>query len=154
MRHRVSAACSMPSTVSPVMAAHSARSTPSMRALKSSNPSVQLSTKAVVCHVFVQNHLHHAVEQGHIRARLVAQIQVGELGNLVLSGDRPPPPLAPFSRALKILVATRGWAVAVLDPMIKMVSESSSSAIAFVMAPLPNAAARPATVEECHNRAQ
>ena len=38
--------------------------------------------------------------------------------------------------------------------MIKMQSVSLSSAMELVMAPLPKAAARPATVEECQSRAQ
>ena len=47
-----------------------------------------------------------------------------------------------------------GWLSAVLLPVIRMQSVFSISAIEFVIAPLPNAAARPATVTECHNRAQ
>jgi hypothetical protein len=42
----------------------------------------------------------------------------------------------------------------VFEPMIKMQAESPISAMELVMAPLPNAAARPATVEECQSRAQ
>ncbi len=62
--------------------------------------------------------------------------------------------VAPRSLALKIREAIRGWASEVLDPMMKMHSASSSSSMEFVMAPLPKAAARPATVELCQRRAQ
>jgi hypothetical protein len=51
-------------------------------------------------------------------------------------------------------VAIRGWHAVVLDPITKMELASSISAIELVMAPLPKAAARPATVEECQSRAQ
>jgi hypothetical protein len=36
----------------------------------------------------------------------------------------------------------------------RITSACSNSAMEFVMAPLPNAAARPATVTECQRRAQ
>ena len=62
--------------------------------------------------------------------------------------------LAPFSLALKIRRAISGWQAVVLDPMTKIQPASSISAMEFVMAPLPKAAARPATVEECQRRAQ
>jgi hypothetical protein len=42
----------------------------------------------------------------------------------------------------------------VLEPMTKMHPADSISAMEFVMAPLPKAAARPATVDECQSRAQ
>jgi len=42
----------------------------------------------------------------------------------------------------------------VLDPVIRITFASSMSPMGFVMAPLPKAAARPATVEECQSRAQ
>jgi len=51
-------------------------------------------------------------------------------------------------------VATRGCEEVVLEPMIKMHPASSISEMELVMAPLPKAAARPATVEECQRRAQ
>jgi hypothetical protein len=38
--------------------------------------------------------------------------------------------------------------------VIKITFASSISAMVLVIAPLPNAAARPATVEECQRRAQ
>ena len=47
-----------------------------------------------------------------------------------------------------------GWFSVVLDPVTRMTSAFSMSLMVFVMAPLPNAAARPATVEECQSRAQ
>ncbi len=47
-----------------------------------------------------------------------------------------------------------GWFSEVLEPVMRITSASSISAIVFVMAPLPNAAARPATVELCQSRAQ
>jgi hypothetical protein len=42
----------------------------------------------------------------------------------------------------------------VFDPMTKIQSAFLISEIEFVMAPLPNAIARPATVELCQRRAQ
>jgi hypothetical protein len=42
----------------------------------------------------------------------------------------------------------------VLEPMTNMQPASSISSMELVMAPLPKAAARPATVEECQSRAQ
>jgi len=62
--------------------------------------------------------------------------------------------LAPLSLALKIRRAISGWQAVVLDPMTNIQPDVSISAMEFVMAPLPKAAARPATVEECQRRAQ
>jgi hypothetical protein len=42
----------------------------------------------------------------------------------------------------------------VLLPVTRMVSDLSTSAMGLVIAPLPKAMARPATVEECQSRAQ
>jgi hypothetical protein len=42
----------------------------------------------------------------------------------------------------------------VLDPITKMHLDDSISAMAFVMAPLPKAAASPATVDACQSLAQ
>jgi hypothetical protein len=42
----------------------------------------------------------------------------------------------------------------VLDPVTSITSDVSMSAMVLVMAPLPNAAARPATVELCQSLAQ
>ena len=47
-----------------------------------------------------------------------------------------------------------GWFSVVFDPMTKNASDRGISLIEFVIAPEPNVAARPATVELCHNRAQ
>ncbi len=47
-----------------------------------------------------------------------------------------------------------GWFSDVLEPVIRMTSACSMSPMVLVIAPLPNAAARPATVEECQRRAQ
>jgi len=62
--------------------------------------------------------------------------------------------LAPLAFARKTRVAMRGWAIEVLEPMIKMQSAPSISSMELVIAPLPNTAASPATVEECQSRAQ
>ena len=59
----------------------------------------------------------------------------------------------PFTARLMAAEIT-GWVSVVLEPATRMTSAFSISEMGFVMAPLPNAAARPATVEECHNRAQ
>ncbi|MDO7203264.1 hypothetical protein Q5M85_02465 [Paraclostridium bifermentans] len=40
------------------------------------------------------------------------------------------------------------------EPITKITSLFSTSSILFVIAPLPNVGARPATVDECHKRAQ
>jgi hypothetical protein len=42
----------------------------------------------------------------------------------------------------------------VFEPVIRITFAFSMSPMGFVIAPLPNAAARPATVEECQSRAQ
>jgi hypothetical protein len=42
----------------------------------------------------------------------------------------------------------------VFEPAISMTSGPDSSAMELVIAPLPNVAARPATVGLCHNLAQ
>jgi hypothetical protein len=47
-----------------------------------------------------------------------------------------------------------GWFSVVLEPVIRMTSAFSMQPMVLVIAPLPNAAARPATVEECQRRAQ
>jgi hypothetical protein len=47
-----------------------------------------------------------------------------------------------------------GWFSVVLEPIRKITFASSTSSRLFVMAPEPRVAARPATVELCHNRAQ
>ncbi len=47
-----------------------------------------------------------------------------------------------------------GWFSAVFEPVMRMQSVFSISDMEFVIAPLPKLAARPATVTECHNRAQ
>ena len=62
--------------------------------------------------------------------------------------------LAPLALARKTRVAIRGWATLVLEPMMKIQSAFSISAMELVMAPLPKEAASPATVEECQRRAQ
>jgi hypothetical protein len=53
-----------------------------------------------------------------------------------------------------ILEATMGCWPVVLLPMTRMQSAFSISGTELVIAPLPNAAARPATVELCQSRAQ
>ena len=47
-----------------------------------------------------------------------------------------------------------GWFSVVLDPVIRITSAFSMHPMVLVIAPLPKAAARPATVEECQRRAQ
>ena len=61
---------------------------------------------------------------------------------------------APFSLALKMRREIKGWQAVVLEPITKIQPASSISAMELVMAPLPKAAASPATVEECQRRAQ
>jgi len=62
--------------------------------------------------------------------------------------------LAPFSLPRKIHLAAMGWFSVVLDPMMKIHLASANSGRELVMAPEPNAAARPTTVELCQRRAQ
>ena len=47
-----------------------------------------------------------------------------------------------------------GWFSVVFEPVTSRTCASSMSAIGLVIAPDPNAAARPATVELCQSRAQ
>ena len=47
-----------------------------------------------------------------------------------------------------------GWHSVVFEPMTKIASASPRSSIEFVIAPLPNARASPATVEAWQSRAQ
>ncbi len=61
---------------------------------------------------------------------------------------------APVAQRLLECSAPMGCASVVLEPMTRMASASSSSAIELVMAPLPSDWARPATVEACQRRAQ
>src|SRR5450830_1129167 len=61
---------------------------------------------------------------------------------------------APFSSAPMTREATIGWFSVVLDPVIRIHDASSRSGIEFVIAPLPNALARPATVGAWQRRAQ
>jgi hypothetical protein len=58
------------------------------------------------------------------------------------------------SWALKRRLPMIGCCSVVFDPTMRMQSASSKSGIELVIAPLPNDAARPATVEECQRRAQ
>lgn len=62
--------------------------------------------------------------------------------------------LAPRRWARKTREAMRGCCSVVLEPMMKKAAASSRSGMELVMAPLPKAVARPATVEECQRRAQ
>jgi hypothetical protein len=51
-------------------------------------------------------------------------------------------------------VAISGWASLVFEPVIRIQAASSISGVELVIAPLPNAATRPATVGLCQSRAQ
>ena len=51
-------------------------------------------------------------------------------------------------------VAITGWVSVVLEPVTRIQSEFSSSAMELVIAPEPKEAASPATVELCQSRAQ
>ncbi len=61
---------------------------------------------------------------------------------------------APFSTALIIRDPMRGCCAVVLEPVTRNRSESSNSPMELVIAPEPNAAARPTTVALCQSRAQ
>ena len=63
--------------------------------------------------------------------------------------------LAPRWRTARLtLEEMTGWFSVVLVPVARITSVNSISSMEFVIAPLPNAAARPATVTECQRRAQ
>jgi len=63
--------------------------------------------------------------------------------------------LVPWRRTARFTLAPMtGWFSVVLVPVAKMRSVYSISSIEFVIAPLPNVAARPATVTECQSLAQ
>ena len=62
--------------------------------------------------------------------------------------------LVPFLTACFILLPIIGWASVALEPMTNNNSAPRISSIEFVMAPLPNVAARPATVGACQVLAQ
>ena len=60
-----------------------------------------------------------------------------------------------LKRAARLMrAAMTGWFSLVLEPITRMQSASSSSAMELVIAPEPKLAARPATVELCQRRAQ
>jgi len=60
----------------------------------------------------------------------------------------------PERTAVFIICAMTGWFSIVLVPVRRITSASAKSSRELVIAPLPNAAARPATVGLCHKRAQ
>jgi hypothetical protein len=60
----------------------------------------------------------------------------------------------PYIAARFTKLERTGLISVVLENVTLIISEESISAIVFVIAPLPNAAARPATVELCQRRAQ
>jgi hypothetical protein len=62
--------------------------------------------------------------------------------------------IVPFLTELIISIEMIGWASLVFEPMIRVTSACPRSSMEFVIAPLPNVAARPATVGACHNLAQ
>jgi len=80
---------------------------------------------------------------GLCRSQRVANLTSGILrGSATIS-------LAPLRTAFFMRSAMIGWFSVVLEPMTKSASLSSISAIELVMAPEPNAVARPATVALC-----
>ena len=60
----------------------------------------------------------------------------------------------PEATAWRIRMPITGWHSVVLEPMTRMTGVWRSSSMQLVMAPLPKALARPATVEAWHSRAQ
>jgi len=60
----------------------------------------------------------------------------------------------PATTARLMYVEMTGWLSVVFEPVMRTTSACSSSAMEFVMAPLPNARASPATVEAWQRRAQ
>ncbi len=61
---------------------------------------------------------------------------------------------APFMTAFLRKVAATGCASVMLDPMTRNILALANSPKELVIAPEPNAIARPATVGACHVRAQ
>ena len=100
------------------------------------------------------DHVHHAVDQGHVGSQVMLHVQVGQVGDLGLPGittmSLAPLRLTPASAASPAM----GCATVVLEPITKTHLASSSSVKELVMAPLPKAAASPATVGACQRRAQ
>ena len=62
--------------------------------------------------------------------------------------------MAPLATAFFRNVEATGWASVMLEPITKKSLALSKSAKELVIAPEPNAVARPATVGACHVRAQ
>jgi len=91
--------------------------------------------------------VHDAVEQGNVRARRMAHVQVGIAGMSMRRGSATIS-FAPRRRfAWRTLMPMTGCCSVVLLPMMKMQRLSLvMSRIEFVMAPLPKLVTRPVTV--------
>ncbi len=80
--------------------------------------------------------------------------RVANLVKGILRGSTTINLVLPDSTALFMNEAITGWASVVFEPVTRISSDLSISAMGFVMAPLPKEATSPATVEECQRRAQ
>ena len=81
------------------------------------------------------------------------QVDVGQLGDLDLAwvdDDQ----LGARSLGAHHPGGDERWASVVLEPVMRIQSVSSNSGTLLVIAPLPNAVTRPATVGLCQRRAQ
>ena len=126
----------------------------STSALSSSRPSVRAAMKASSWRPSLMmtciRPLSRAtsVPQACLRCRSANRVSSIRRGSATISLVRP-------SRAARLILRLRtGWFSVVLDPITKITSPPPISAMEFDIAPLPNAVARPATVELCQRRAQ
>ena len=110
--------------------------------------------KALLSHPLRNDGVKHPIDQGHIRPWLLLEQRssiVGQLDSSWIGHDQ-------FGLLLSTAALTSraitGWFSVVFEPMTKMQSAFLISAMELVMAPLPKAIARPATVELCQRRAQ
>ena len=97
---------------------------------------------------------YHAVYEGHIRARPLPEPHIRVVDELDPPRVGDDQLLPVFRTAFLTSKAMTGWFSVVLEPMTKMQSALDISSMELVIAPLPNAIARPATVELCQRRAQ
>ena len=125
----------------------------STTAVSSSKFSVRSAIKLWSCQLS-EDDVHQPVDQGHVRARLVAHVQVRLVGDGYSPGSATIS-LAPRPWPRRTRVPIRGCGSLVLEPMMKIQSAFSViSPMELVIAPLPKDATSPATVEECQRRAQ
>jgi len=97
--------------------------------------------------------LHHPVEERHVAAVSVAQVQVGVAGeaDAAVVGDDEP---GAAPDGVEDAGTDEGVLLGVLEPMTRITSAWSMQSMELVMAPEPKVSASPTTVEEWQSRAQ